>query len=383
MIRVGFFFPELAAWTGGLHYLRNLVESLLRLPDPGVEPVLLLGTRGSLPDGFPETRVERLSLLDRWRPPWAAYQVCRRILGADLFTGRALREKGVQVLSHSASIGRSGMPVIGWIPDFQHLALPGFFSDRERKNRDAECLRQLRHCSRVVLSSRAALEDLGRKWPGYARKARVLHFVGGPLAPMPDVPDRGELEQRYGFSGPYFYLPNQFWRHKNHRTAVRALGLLNAGKKQACIIATGNTKDYRSPGYFPELMDEVNGLSLSEDFRVPGMVPYRDVVGLMKHAVAVINPSLFEGWSTTVEEAKSMGKRVILSDIPVHREQDPPDGLYFDPRNPQALASAMASALDMWDAEKEITRQKAAAGALDRRVAAFAREYQRIVLESI
>lgn len=44
---------------------------------------------------------------------------------------------------------------------------------------------------------------------------------------------------------------------------------------------------------------------------------------LMKHAIAIINPSLFEGGSTTVEEAKSLLKVIILSGIPVHREQNP------------------------------------------------------------
>ena len=44
----------------------------------------------------------------------------------------------------------------------------------------------------------------------------------------------------------------------------------------------------------------------------------------MRQSVAVLQPSLFEGWSTTVEEAKSIGKTILLSDIPVHREQAPP-----------------------------------------------------------
>ena len=74
-------------------------------------------------------------------------------------------------------------------------------------------------------------------------------------------------------------------------------------------------------------------------FRPLGVVPYRDMLGLMRHAVAVINPSLFEGWSTSVEEAKSMGKAVVLSDIPVHREQAPGRGLFFDPRDPDAAVA--------------------------------------------
>jgi len=61
----------------------------------------------------------------------------------------------------------------------------------------------------------------------------------------------------------------------------------------------------------------------------------------MRHCVCLINPSLFEGWSTTVEEAKALGKHIILSDIPVHREQNPPRSDYFHAHDANALAQIM------------------------------------------
>jgi glycosyltransferase involved in cell wall biosynthesis len=85
-------------------------------------------------------------------------------------------------------------------------------------------------------------------------------------------------------------------------------------------------------------MERVARAGLQERFRPLGVVPYEHVAALMRESVAVINPSLFEGWSTTVEEAKSSGKRVLLSDIPVHREQAPPGGSFFDPHDPDGLA---------------------------------------------
>jgi glycosyltransferase involved in cell wall biosynthesis len=54
-----------------------------------------------------------------------------------------------------------------------------------------------------------------------------------------------------------------------------------------------------------------------------------------------LQPSLFEGWSTTVEEAKSLGKKLLLSDIAVHREQNPPESVFFDPKNSEELAAKM------------------------------------------
>jgi hypothetical protein len=52
----------------------------------------------------------------------------------------------------------------------------------------------------------------------------------------------------------------------------------------------------------------------------------------------VIQPSLFEGWSTVVEDARCLGKKLILSDFPVHLEQDPPGSVFFDRNSPEQLA---------------------------------------------
>lgn len=43
-------------------------------------------------------------------------------------------------------------------------------------------------------------------------------------------------------------------------------------------------------------------------------MPYEHVPALLRESVALLNPSLFEGWSTTVEEGKSPGKHVLMSD---------------------------------------------------------------------
>ncbi len=62
----------------------------------------------------------------------------------------------------------------------------------------------------------------------------------------------------------------------------------------------------------------------------------------MRACTALINPSLSEGWSTTVEEAKSLGVPMLLSDLRVHREQAGDCAYYFDPEAAGQLASLMA-----------------------------------------
>ena len=58
-------------------------------------------------------------------------------------------------------------------------------------------------------------------------------------------------------------------------------------------------------------------------YKILGVVPYNDLLSLMAYSIAVINPSKSEGWSSTVEQAKSYGKMILLSDLDVHLEQNP------------------------------------------------------------
>jgi glycosyltransferase involved in cell wall biosynthesis len=162
---------------------------------------------------------------------------------------------------------------------------------------------------------------------------------------------------------------------------VEALRILRNSGSCPLVISTGQTEDYRHPDYFSSLQNQVLASGLAERFRFLGLIDFNEAGALMRGAAAVINPSLFEGWSTTVEEAKSLGKRLLLSDIPVHREQAPERGVYFDPTSAETLAELMQAVLrDYSAAEEEIAAQKAQAHLLPR-MRSFAKRYEDIVLQ--
>jgi hypothetical protein len=69
---------------------------------------------------------------------------------------------------------------------------------------------------------------------------------------------------------------------------------------------------------------------------------------ILKNAIAVIQPSLFEGWSTVVEDSKASNKLVIASDIEVHKEQlKDMDTVYFENRNPSSLANKIKNYIEI------------------------------------
>lgn len=90
-----------------------------------------------------------------------------------------------------------------------------------------------------------------------------------------------------------------------------------------------------------------------------------------------MNPSLFEGWSTVVEEAKYRGKRIILSDIDVYIEQVSAYGYYFSPHDADALAKLM---IHVWDEKFEDMDKDVLEQILNEKQKKFAACYEQICL---
>jgi glycosyltransferase involved in cell wall biosynthesis len=386
MTRVGFVFAAINdGWLGGINYFRNLLSAIQQLPERKIEPVVFtgLGTNGELFSSFPPVEIVRTNILDRYAPAWFLRKVGQKIMLHDILLEKTLARHGIAVMSHSSWLGKAArIPAIGWIPDFQHLHLPGFFSGREigLRNREFQFLCRYSQC--VLLSSFDAQKDLRTLWPECADQSEVLQFVADVNLSQ-TLPSMEELQKRYSFEGQYFHVPNQFWAHKNHRVVIDALRILNESGRKVQVLATGNTHDHRQPEFFYKLMDYAKECGIAENFRTLGIVPINDLFALMRNSIAMINPSLFEGWSTTVEEAKSLGKRIILSDIPVHREQAPAGGEFFIPENAQGLAEVMWR---LWISHDSVTDERLVVQArealLQRRIA-FAEKYQDIVLHVV
>jgi len=384
LIRVGFVVDKGGhGWLGGSNYIRNLLHAICSLPDRRIEPVIFVPPKApdSLLDGLPVTEVVRTPLISPTGIVRAVRKRIEQAIGCDIAKECILRANHIAILSHAGHLGsRSSISTIGWLADFQHRRMPEFFDAREIAARDRSFRRTVDYCSRVLVSSFDAQADLANFAPGAVEKCRVLHFVSG-FKGLADEPDEATLRARFKIDGSYFHLPNQYWAHKNHRVAIDALAILTSKRRSVTIVSTGHAHDQRHPEHFGNLMHHVRASGVEDRFRVLGVIPYNDLAGLMKHSIAVINPSLFEGWSTTVEEGKSMGKKIILSDIPVHREQAPARCIYFPPTDAEALANAMWAAQSEYSPRNEALHQAEARDHLPRRMEAFGRQYESVALE--
>lgn len=356
MLRVAFVLNLSKDWLGGINYYKNLLIAVTKYSN-AITPVLCVPSDMDMSclEGFPSVEIHRTCLLKRWHPMWLLSQVCKKIFHVDLLMTILLRYYKVEIVSHDGSGNKyPGLKLFSWIPDFQHRYLKDFFSSQEIKCRDCTYERLAINSDKVILSSYAAKENFDSFYPNYASKSVVLQFV--PDLNLEINLNSDYVLEKYSLPQKFFFLPNQYWIHKNHKTVLRALKRLkDSGVEDIVVVSTGNTNDYRIREYFDEIKEYIAQNDLSYNYRVLGLIPYRDVQALAYLSIAYINPSLFEGWSTVVEEAKYRGKRIILSDLKVHIEQAPEKGYYFSPKNADELAGLMQQVWNEDDGDMDVS----------------------------
>jgi glycosyltransferase involved in cell wall biosynthesis len=325
-------------WLGGVNYFRNLLKATNSY-SVGRFRVLLLTDK---PDQFADVegahvQIVMCRMLDFRSSPIAfGSRILQRLTLRNPALFSLIRRYGPDVISHGHAGVQSLVPSLPWMPDFQHRALPHLFSAREHASRES-LMKTYGKLGHLLLSSESARKDFELYYPSLQHvSVHVLRFPAFGTAPGQSVKSLAELRERHSIPERYIYLPNQFWAHKNHSVVVDALAQT---RSDVTVVCTGSASDMRNDRYFGELMDCVKRAKLESRFRVLGLVEYTDVVALMHHASAVLNPSLFEGWSTTVEEAKAQGKVMILSSLPVHIEQaQHHHARFFSPNDASALA---------------------------------------------
>lgn len=332
MIRVAFLLGG-KEWLGGYNYLLNLCRALLKY-QVDIMPVVFVADEieGNMLTPFYELNIEIIqdSIFNKKKK--------RNILLQSLLFGKCnileniftLHEIDV-VFESNIYIGwRTKFSVVHWIPDFQHRHLPHMFSKLSWLKREIGFQIITKSSRSIMLSSNDAKQDCIKFYNVDTERIHVVPFA--VESPHIDMAYSIDCLKKYNIKQDFFYLPNQFWRHKNHSIVVDALeDICKNSEREILIISSGSSKDTRTSSYFFEIKKSIKEKELTSNFKLLGIIPYRDVIHLMYASCAVINPSFFEGWSTTVEEAKSLGKQLIVSNLNVHKEQLGKEASFFSP----------------------------------------------------
>jgi glycosyltransferase involved in cell wall biosynthesis len=230
--------------------------------------------------------------------------------------------------------------LVSWYADLQHQYYPQFFSKFKIFERNMRIKMILRNSKDLVVSSQAVKDDFMKfyKIPKNL-KIHIYHFVS-IIDNLPDL-SVAEIKAKYNLQSDYYMISNQFHKHKNHKVAFEAVAELKKKGIPVNIVVTGRFPEEPESAYLQELHDIINTNDLRQSISFLGLIPRGDQLLLMKYAKAIIQPSLFEGWSTVIEDAKSLQVPVIAANLNVNIEQLKEKGTYFEPHNVAQLVTVL------------------------------------------
>ena len=373
-------------WMGGVNYYKNLFQAISLLENSPIDiyipkdnPSILFEFAkpfSEISNGkkdFNYRLAKILSLLKN-----------KKFNKKQYFVSRCLTQ--FDILSHVGPNYFKEVPAISWIPDFQHLYLKNLFSAEEIKMRDDYYSLCAEKSRAVILSSNSAKRDFIKMFPNYRSKAKVLNFV---CYINPDIYKNSDIEtkkinSKFNLPDKYFYIPNQFWQHKNHLTLFKAVNFLKNKGINVNVVCSGNTQDYRNNEFYSHvILKFIRDNNLSDRIKILGIIDLNEVYYLMRHCVSVINPSLFEGWSSSVEEVKSLGKNIILSDLDVHKEQNPPNAIYFSRLDYEELANIMENNWNKLPGGPDYELEENAKNLLKKRMTEYGFNYYKIIKDAM
>lgn len=349
-LTIGLLYNPKSNWIAGAYYVQNLVHAINSCEDEEKPIIKVYSTDKSHFDEL--RRITNYPYL-RFRPYarhtrlyYFLHYRLQKIFGLKFASADAVGhcwEKDVLIYPiHYVDWIHDKSKVLGWIPDFQEKYFPELFTKEELVSREQQHRCFVDKHLPIVFSSEDSKKDFLKFYPdGIQCKTFVLPFA----VTHPDF-SREKIElltTKFSISKPYLFCANQFWAHKNHLFLFKAYAQAKKLGLDMQLVCSGQIQDHRNPEYAKLIRDFIKDNHLEQDIRILGFIERVEQLCLMQNSYAVVQPSLFEGWSTVVEDAKCLNKFIFLSDLPVHREQNPQNVYYFDPYDEQSLAQAFLS----------------------------------------
>jgi len=342
--RVGFLFSYNENWIGGTYYLLNIINALNTLKDDKKPLVLLLtDDKNNINIVKDQTKYPYLEYI-AFPIKLSIFQ--RAVNKVGYFFNFTVFEKDLKnppidflyPSQHTNILGDS-LKKIFWIPDFQEEFLPHFFSEKELVKRKNHKIDIAKNADIVVFSSEDAQSHFYKLYPNTNAKTFVIHFA----VTHPDFSDLkiNKVLKKYNLPNKYYFSPNQFWAHKDHLTVLKAVKLLKEQGIEIFIAFSGKHSDHRNKGYVDTLKDFIKGNNLEDNILFLGFIDRKEQLLILENSIAVVQPSLFEGWSTVVEDTKALNKHIILTDLPVHYEQIKKNCDFFERKNEKQLSNLL------------------------------------------
>ncbi|HSF82402.1 MAG TPA: glycosyltransferase family 1 protein [Anaerolineales bacterium] len=234
---------------------------------------------------------------------------------------------------------RPGVPMVIIVYDLQYQAYPQFFSDEDLYHLYYYFRQSCQSATRLICISEYTRQSVLAS--SDVSPERVVTIPTSLFNRLETVSTEviQQVLSRYDLrEGDYLLYPANFWQHKNHEMLLTAFSMYLAqqAKSDLKLVLTG------APG---ERMDYLRQaaleMGLGEKIVFPGFVPAQEYSALLQACLALIFPSLYEGFGAPVVEAMALDKPVLCSNLTSLPEVTQSAAHLFDPRRPEKIVAAI------------------------------------------
>jgi glycosyltransferase involved in cell wall biosynthesis len=222
----------------------------------------------------------------------------------------------------------------------------------------------VRRAARILVPSESTKRDLVDLYPVEPERVTVTHLgVDAEVFRAPADEAVGRIRGRFGIDRPYFLYVGGIEPRKNLPRLVQAF----AGLPEDVALVIAGASVHWNPEGWNLLRPSLEALPPDVRRRVilTGYVTEAQKVALLGGAVALVYPSLYEGFGLPVAEALACGAPVVTSNVSALPEVVGDAALLVDPDDPEALRDGMRRVLE----DEGLRRRLADAGPL--RAASF------------
>lgn len=197
-----------------------------------------------------------------------------------------------------------------------------------------------READMIITDSRSAKEDVVELLSIPENRVKVIYLAAGNIyhqfKALDDESRLAEItrvRKKHGISGDYFLSVGTMEPRKNLKRATEAFLVSKEKLGVQNMVVAGRA------GWGEKITPTKNILLL-------GKVPDIDLPALYAGAVALVYPSLYEGFGLPVLEAMSVGCPVVVAEISSLTEVAGKAGIYIEPEKVESIAAGMGLALE-------------------------------------
>jgi glycosyltransferase involved in cell wall biosynthesis len=338
-MRVGFDAKRLFFNDTGLGvYSRLLLEGLqTHYPEPDYMLFAKKATQSKYYHQFSD-----LPIISSEKMLWRTWRMGHEIEnnGCDIYHG----------LTHEIPIGlgKKNVRSVVTIHDLIFKKDPQLFPLIDRLIYDWKWDYSCRHADRIVAVSRHTKSDIIEIYQIPEEKIEVIHPpIDLQFGMNTDQQKLDDNRQKYHLPSAFFLYVSSINQRKNLLGLVKAISLLDH-KDRMPLVVVGKGGSYEQ-----KVRAEINRLDLQETIYFVGHVSNDELPAFYAAALALVYPSIYEGFGIPIVESLLCDTPVITSNLSSMPEAMGPGGILIDPYAPEQIADAMLLMCSRPDLRKE------------------------------